>query len=113
MAVLELDFKILMCHNNKIENTFNISGEWCDPFCIYFVAVGFFFSAGKPWEGEREPPGPGAAMPPGGEAQSTAVPLGHVLSKEPGRPLHTSLWHQTEFKQKASVKFIWKKKNHP
>lgn len=43
MVVSELNCKILMCHNNKIENTFNISGEHRDPFFIYFVVGVFFF----------------------------------------------------------------------
>lgn len=55
MVVSELNFKILMCHNNKIENTFNINGEHRDPFFIYFV-VGGFFPAQKPWKGKRAEP---------------------------------------------------------
>lgn len=59
MAVLELDFKILMCHDNKIENTFNIGGERRDPFCIYFAAVGFFFLQGNLGKENVSPPAPG------------------------------------------------------
>lgn len=50
MVVSELNCKILMCHNNKIENTFNISGEHRDPFFIYFVVGVFFFSCTKTLE---------------------------------------------------------------
>lgn len=57
MVVSELNCKILMCHNNKIENTFNISAEHRDPFFIYFVVgVFFFFPAQKPWKGKRAEP---------------------------------------------------------
>lgn len=56
MAVLELDFKILMCHDNKIENTFNINGERCDPFHIYFAAVGFFMLQGNLGKENVSPP---------------------------------------------------------
>jgi len=41
MAVLELNFTILMCHNNKIENTFNINSELYHPFFYYSVVGGF------------------------------------------------------------------------
>lgn len=42
MAVLELNFKILMCHNNKIENTFNINSELHHPFFLLFCGWCFF-----------------------------------------------------------------------
>lgn len=44
MAVLELNFQILMCHNNKIENTFNINSELHHPFFYYFVVGAFSYA---------------------------------------------------------------------
>lgn len=42
MAVLELNFKILMCHNNKIENTFNINSELHHPILKNYFVIGAF-----------------------------------------------------------------------
>lgn len=47
MAVLELNFKILMCHNNKIENTLNINSELHHPVFYYYDFVGGAFSTQK------------------------------------------------------------------
>lgn len=44
MAVLELNFTILMCHNNKIENSFNINNESYHPFYYYYYFVVGVFS---------------------------------------------------------------------
>lgn len=43
MAVLELNFKILMCHNNKIENTFNINSELHHLIFLNYFMIGVFF----------------------------------------------------------------------
>lgn len=43
MAVLELNFMILMCHNNKIENTFNINSELYHPFLLLLLSCGCCF----------------------------------------------------------------------
>lgn len=43
MAVLDLNFKILMWHNNKIENTFNINSELHHPIFLNYFVIGVFF----------------------------------------------------------------------